>query len=165
MANKIVEQVLVDTNKRALVKYVFISDGTAASNVTLLDTSTLKYSLNANNAIMVGGVDPKAQYRIAIKSIKGQAKSNGYYALKWASTSNTEIITFTSGNFHYEFDHMGDGAVIPLDGVTPTGDILLSTSGVVSGDTFTIFLDLRKNSEDFDAGQSADPYAFNKRPL
>ena len=42
MANLIREQRIVDNNKRALIKYVFVSDGTAASNVILLNASNPK---------------------------------------------------------------------------------------------------------------------------
>jgi len=44
-----------------------------------------------------------------------------------------------------------------------TGDILLSINNNKNNDAFTLFIDLRKNNEDFDAGQTADPYAFNKK--
>jgi hypothetical protein len=161
MANLLREQRIVDNNKRALIKYVFISDGTAQSNVVLVNVSTLVNALNTNGYIMTSNADPKSIYRTTVKRIFGQAKAAGYYKLQWQGASNSEIITFSSGNFDYDFQSMGDGAVISNPETSSNGKILFSTSGISSGDEFTLFLDLRKNSEDYDAGQTNDPGAFN----
>lgn len=164
MANVIREQKIIDNTKRALLKYVFISDGTAEANTILVDASGLSYALNANGYIMVGGVHPKSNYRTTVKRVYGQAKSNGYYKLQWAGDANSEIITFGNGNFNYDFESMGDGAVIPNPETNATGDILISTRAINGTDAFTLFIDLRKNNADYDAGQTADPTAFNRGP-
>ena len=83
--------------------------------------------------------------------------------MQWAGTSNAEIATIGSGSFDYDFQSMGDGAVIPMSSDATTGDILFSINNNKNNDAFTLFLDLRKNNEDFDAGQTADPYAFNRK--
>ena len=167
MANLIREQRIIDNNKRALIKYVFVSDGTAASNVTLLDASTLKFALNTNGYIMTSNTNPKANYRTTIKRIFGNATSptpGSYYKIQWQGDANSEIITFASTPFDYNFDSMGTGAVISNPEANAIGDILLTTNNIGTGNTFTLFIDLRKNSEDYDAGQSADPVAFNRGP-
>lgn len=162
MANKLVEQKIVDTNKRALIKYVFLSDGTAEANTRLIDASNLKFALNANGYIMQSNTHPKSVYRTTIKRVFGTAKSSGYVKLQWEGTANSEIITFSSTPFDYDFSSMGDGAVVWNPESNATGDILFSTVGAAANDCFTLFVDLRKNTEDYDAGQTADPYAFNR---
>ncbi len=147
MANVLKGQRIIDGNKRSLIKYVFLSDGTAVANSTLVDASSLAFALNTNGYIMSSNADPKTSYRTTIKRIFGNAKVNSYITIQWAGTSNAEIVTIGSGSFDYDFQSMGDGAV----------------NNNKNNDAFTLFIDLRKNNEDFDAGQTADPYAFNKK--
>jgi hypothetical protein len=163
MANVIREQRLVDSNKRALLKYVILSDGTQESNTILVDASSLAFSLNANGYIMQSNTHPKSNYRTTVKKIKAYSKNTGSVRLKWHGDANSEIITFGSASVDFNFEN--DGAVISNPEANASGDILISTLGMATGDTVTIFLDLKKNSEDYDAGQTADPYAFNRRPL
>ena len=161
MANIITEQKLIDSNKRTLVKYVILSDGTQEANTRLLDASSLAFALNATGVI--SQTDPKSNYRTTIKKIKAYSRTSGSIRLKWQGAANSEIITFGSGSVDLNFEN--DGAVISNPETNPTGDILISTANLVFGDAVTLFLDLKKNSEDYDAGQTADPYAFNRRPL
>ena len=164
MANLIRQQKLIDNNKRALIKYVIVSDGSATANVRLLDVSTLNLALNTNGKIMTGGVDPKSNYRTSIKRIFGASKTSGTVKLQWEGDANSEIIAYGSGNFDYDFQSMGDVAVIPNPEANATGDILISFGSPGSGDVHTIFVDLRKDARDFDQGQTADPVAFNRGP-
>jgi hypothetical protein len=161
MANIIREQKLIDSNKRALIKYVILSDGSQESNTRLVDASSLAFALNATGVI--SQTDLKSNYRTTIKKIKAYSKTAGSVRLKWEGAANSEIITFGSASVDLNFEN--DGAVISNPETNPTGDILISTLGMTTGDTVTVFLDLKKNSEDYDAGQTADPYAFNRRPL
>lgn len=161
MANSITEQKLIDSNKRTLVKYVILSDGTQEANTRLLDASALAFALNATGVI--SQTNPKSNYRTTIKKIKAYSRTSGSIRLKWQGDANSEIITFGSGSVDLNFEN--DGAVISNPETNATGDILVSTANLVFGDAITIFLDLKKNSEDYDAGQTADAYAFNRRPL
>lgn len=161
MANIIKEQKLIDSNKRALIKYVILSDGTQESNTRLVDASSLAFALNANGVI--SQTDPKTNYRTTIKKIKAYSKTTGSIRLQWQGDANSEIITFGSASVDLNFEN--DGAIIPNPEANATGDILVTTLGMSSGDAVTVFFDLKKNSEDYDAGQTADPYAFNRRPL
>lgn len=166
MANLIRQQKLIDSNKRTLAKYVLISDGTQEANSVILDASNLNLALNANGYIMASNVHPKATYRTTIKRLFGSLKSNNAtLRIKWHGDSNSEIIAIGSGSFDYDFQSMGDGAVLSNPEANSSGDILLTTTGLVSGDVATLFIDLKKDSRDYDAGQTADPYAFNRRPL
>lgn len=163
MANGINEQKLVDTNRRALVKYVATVD-TASANVVMLDVSGLAYSLNANGKIMSSNTHIKSLYRTSIKRVWGQGhfKSKGFVTLRWGG-ANTEIVSIGDGQFDYNFDAEGLAASIPIQDVAnSTGDIVYSATGVASGDGFTLFVDLKKDGRDYDQGQTADPTAFNR---
>lgn len=162
MANKILEQKIVDNNNRALIKYVILPDGTATANTILVDASSLAQAMNANSQLMVANTHPRATYRTTIKRIYGNAKANGYYSLQWHGTTNSEIITITSGIFDYNFDADGKSAAINNPEANPSGDILLSAFGPAAGDAITLFIDLKKDAKDFNAGQLNDPTAFNR---
>lgn len=161
MANVIKEQKIVDTNKRALIKYVATLD-TAAANTLLVDASGLKFALNANGYIMQSNTHPKSVYRTTVKRIFGNAKANGYIKLTWDGANTEDIVAITDGSFDYFFDPMGDGAVISNPDANTTGDILISVVSPSATDAITLFVDLRKDSRDYDAGQTADPVAFNR---
>lgn len=161
MANLIREQRIIDNNKRALIKYVMTLD-TAVANTVLVNASTLNLALNTNGYIMSSNTDPKSQYRTTIKRVFGNAKANAYIKLQWQGATNSEIITISSGNFDYSFDNMGDGATISNPEASSNGQILMTVVTPSSADAATIFLDLRKDARDYDAGQTADPVAFNR---
>jgi hypothetical protein len=161
MANILTEQRLVDNNKRTLVKYVYNIDS-ASANVKLLNASNLAFALNTNGYIMTSNNDIKSNYRTTIKRIFGQAKANAYIKLQWRGDANSDIVTIPNGRFDFNFDPMGDGAVIKNPEANATGDILISAITPSSADTLTLFLDLRKDNRDYDAGQTADPVAFNR---
>jgi hypothetical protein len=163
MANVIREQRLIDNQKRTLVKYVATLD-TAAANTILLDTSSLRFSLNTSGQVMTANTNIKGNYRTTIKRIYGQAKANAYFKILWQGSNTADIITINTGNFDYSFDSMGDGAVIANPETTSNGNILLNVVTPSSADTLTLFIDLRKDNRDYDAGQTADPVAFNRGP-
>jgi hypothetical protein len=166
MANLIREQKIIDSNKRTLIKYVIVSDGSQSSNTVLVNVSSLAFALNANGYIMQSGVHSKTKYNTTIKRIHGQvAASNAKIKLQWQGASNSEIVTFGAGSFDYDFQSMGDGATIPNPETSSNGHILISTANLSAGELATIFIDLKKSGEDYDQGQTADPYAFNRRPL
>lgn len=163
MANVIRNQRLIDNQKRNLSKIIIYSDGTEEANSRVIDASTLGYALNANGYIMVSNTHPKSVYRTTVKRIWGLSSgTDSHVRLQWEGDANSEIITFGQGQFDFDFQSMGDGAVISNPEANATGDILISTSGLDAGDTITLFIDLRKDSRDFDAGQTADPTAFNR---
>jgi hypothetical protein len=166
MANVFKEQKLVDSNKHTVVKYVGTVD-TNTSNAMLLTAANLAFALTSNgNSVLTPGDwgNTKSNYRTTIKRIwgQGQTKFNGYLTLSWGSRSNTEIVTFGDGQFDYNFDSEGLSSAIGVpSGISANGDLLITTTGVVAGDAFTLFIDLKKDGRDFDQGQARDPAAFN----
>jgi hypothetical protein len=166
MANLIRQQKIIDSNKRALIKYVVVSDGTQQSNTILINVSTLAFAMNTNGYIAASDADTKANYRTTIKRVFGQvSSSSGKLKLQWHGDANSEIVTMSNGSFDYDFQSMGDGATIPNPEANTSGDVLISTTGLSSDDLVTLFVDMKKDGRDYDSGQTADPYAFNRRPV
>jgi hypothetical protein len=163
MANKIVGQRLVDSTKKAVTKIVLVSDGTNEANSVLIDVSTLRFALNTSGKIMTSNTDPKTKYNTTIRKIYGNLKSNnGTLRFQWHGASNSEIIVVGSGSFDYNLEDLIGGGVLENPETNSSGDILLTTTGLVAGDLATIVIDQRKDNQDYDAGQTADPYAFNR---
>jgi hypothetical protein len=164
MANILKEQRLIDNNKRALLKYVFISDGTTEANTKLVDVSTLANALDTTGQIMSGSTNVRSKYTTTIKRVYGNYSGTGHIKLQWHGDANSEIVVFGAGGVDLDFERRAEGAVIPNPEANTSGDILFSTSNVPTGAVFTLILDLRKDSIDYDAGQTRDPAAFNAGP-
>lgn len=160
----ITEQKLIDNNKRALIKYTFVFDGTELANTRIVDASNLKFSLNSTGKIATSNTNLRNYYKTDVKRIFGLGSfqtAGGYADIKWNGTNTATIVLVGDAPFDFDFQSMGDGAVISNPDATSNGDILISTNNTDSGDTLTLFIDLRKDSSSYDAGQTADPTAFN----
>lgn len=161
MATTLYTTKLVDTTHRTLVKIVGTGGGDA--NTLMIDVGALSNSLNANGKILGAGTDRKSAYRTTIKRIWGQAQiaSNKLVTLQWADDTNSPLVTFGTGHFDYNFDREGmTGAIGTPVGANATGNIIF-TSTATTSDAFTLFIDLKKDNRDYDAGQTRDPAAFN----
>lgn len=159
MATVLTTQTLVDTNRHSVIKVVGTGGGDA--NVTIVKASNLAYAINATG--QVSSTNPKRLNRVAIKRIWGQGQITAPNAvtLKWGGNANSAIVTFGAGNFDYGFDSGSTAGNIEIpDTANATGDILFSST-TQAGDSWTLFIDLKKDNRDFDAGQTRDPLAFN----
>ena len=165
MANRIETQRIIDTNKRALIKYVIFADGSATANVSLIKFNELRFALNANSYI--SNTDPRISYGAAVKRVYGYSKiqnAAGYVTLKWEDGpgANTEILAFGSNAFDIDIGGpSGDGAVITSANGSNIKGLVYSAVSPTSGDVINLFIDIRKDSKDFDAGAGNDPAAFN----
>lgn len=162
MANTLKEQKLIDSNKRSLLKYVFISDGTQESGSKIVDAANLAFALDTTGKIKVGTTNTKSKYTTTVKRIFGNYSGAGYMKLDWDGTGNTEIAAFGPGTIDIDFENRSEPSVISNLATGSNGNILLTTVGASSATVATLVIELRKDSADYDAGQTADPAAFNK---
>jgi hypothetical protein len=162
MATVISKQTLVDSNRHTVIKVV--GSGGTDSNVSLIVAANLAFAINATGAISTS--NPKRLNRVEIRRIWGQGQMSAGKAvtLGWGGNTNTSIVTFGTGPFDYNFESGSTGATIRIpDEANCTGDIVFSSTAN-STDTWTMFIDLKKNGSDYDQGQTADPAAFNAGP-
>tara|TARA_R100000773_G_scaffold12292_1_gene11352 strand:- start:224 stop:628 length:405 start_codon:yes stop_codon:yes gene_type:complete len=132
MADAVTTQTLVDNNKTAVQKFTNISDGTGESAVVKVDASAL--SSNFNGTACTGVTIEKIWWQcIGMKT-----------RLFFDADTNAFIIELgenQSGHHDYsEFGGLPNNA-----GTGKTGDILFTTVGHSSGDTYTITLQMRKS--------------------
>ena len=147
-------QKLVDTNRRAVIKFTcnFTSANSAdLTNLVFIRANTLS-----------GAFANLTYYDLAVKEIFYSVKSagNGRISLSWAganTTNNIPMLTL-AGGAHVEFT--GNFSPLVNNAPNPNGDILLQFKNMVEGDSATVIIDVRKNVQYYDAGQTADPDAF-----
>lgn len=165
MATVVTTQTLVDSTTRTLIKVVGV--GGTDANVKLVTAANLAFALTSNGAAVLTPGDTgnaKTQYRTTVKRIfgQGQLTAGKYVMLHWANDANTNMISFGTGAFDYNFSADGTVGCIPQPVVAnTTGDILFSSTAAAT-DAWTLFIDLKKDNKDYSAGQIADPLAFNK---
>lgn len=160
MATTLTKQTLVDSNRHSVIKIV--GSGGTDANASLIVAANLAYAINATG--VVSTLNPKRLNRVAIKRIWGQgqlATAGTGVTLKWGGNANSAIVTFGNGPFDYNFDAGSVAGTIEIpDQANCTGDIVF-TSTAGASDTWTLFIDLKKDGKDFDQGQTRDPLAFN----
>ena len=130
MADAVNSQTLFDGESQAVMKFNNVSDGTGESAVLKVDVS----ALTANN---VG----KACSAVSIRRIT--AMVNGMSVnLLWDADTDVSAVILAPGMYTLDFDStaiLGNNA-----GTGKTGDILFTTVGASSGDTYSIILEMIK---------------------
>ena len=131
MADTVTSQTIQDGERKAVLKFTNISDGTGESAVTKIDVS----ALTSNNA-------GKACSEVAIAKIWGQCVGMGVELLNDATTDTLIIgLSPDSNGFHDYSDFSG----IPNDsGSGKTGDVKFTTIGASNTDTYTVIVEVLK---------------------
>lgn len=157
MATTLTKQTLVDSNRSTVIKIVGSGGGDA--NASMIVAANLAFAVNATGVISTS--NPKRLNRVAIKRVWGAGQlSQGSVTLKWGGNNNSSIVTFGNGPFDYNFAQGNPGTIEIPDQANCTGDIVFSSTAAGT-DTWTLFIELKKDGRDYDQGQTADPTAFN----
>jgi len=131
MADTVTTQIIEDGERNAVIKFTNVSDGTGESAVAKVDVSAL-----AANSSGVSCSEVRVM-RIS-HAIVGMSVQ-----IFFDATSNVLLMELAeSSNGHLDFRNIGG---IPNNaGSGKTGDILFTTKGHSSGDTYSIVLELVK---------------------
>ena len=131
MADTVTSQTIQDGERKAVLKFTNISDGTGQSPVTKIDVS----ALTSNTA-------GKACSEVAIAKIWWQCVGMGVEVLNDATTDTLIIgLSPDSNGFHDYSDFSG----IPNDsGSGKTGDVKFTTIGASNTDTYTVIVEVLK---------------------
>ena len=131
MADAVTSQTIQDGERKAVLKFTNVSDGTGESNVVKVDVSAL--STNSSG---------KACTKVTVTQIWWQCVGLGVELLCDA-TANTLIIGLSPDSNGYH-DYTPFTGIPNNAGSGVTGDILFTTIGASAGDTYTVILDLIK---------------------
>ena len=131
MADAVTSQTIIDGERNCVMKFTNVSDGTGESAVAKVDVSALT-SNSAGTACSVVWV-LRVSHAIVGMSVQ----------LFLDATSNVLLMELAeSSNGHMDFKDFGG---LPNNaGSGKTGDILLTTKGHSSGDTYSITLEMIK---------------------
>jgi len=132
MADAVTSQTIHDGDRKVVMKFTNISDGTGESAVAKVDVSAL-------SALP----DGTACSGVTIEEIWWQCIGMKV-SLFWDATSNV-IIMQLGENQSGHHDYREFGGLTNNSGSGKTGDILFTTVGHSSADTYSIILSMRKN--------------------
>tara|TARA_E500000331_G_scaffold10916_1_gene10039 strand:- start:86 stop:505 length:420 start_codon:yes stop_codon:yes gene_type:complete len=139
MADVVTSQTIVDTvGVKTVMKFTNISDGSGETLVTKMDASALNFLTEDANRVI-------SKIYWAVNTTNGKSGVELLWAGSGTSSANATIGFFSGTGFH---DYFVAGNSIPNNATltantSPAGDILLSTKGFVSGDNYTIILEVR----------------------
>tara|TARA_B110000116_G_scaffold97723_1_gene85101 strand:+ start:155 stop:574 length:420 start_codon:yes stop_codon:yes gene_type:complete len=139
MADVVTSQTLVDTTgTKTVMKFTNISDGSGETLVTKMDSSALTFMTEDATKTV-------AKIWWSINTTNGKSGVELLWAGSGTSSANATIGFFSGTGYH---DYFTAGNSIPNNATltastSPAGDILLSTKGFVSGDNYTIILEVR----------------------
>lgn len=130
MADAVTSQTIFDGEREAVLKFTNISDGTGETAVLKVDVSTL----NPNSR-------GRACDGVTLERI--HASINGMsVAVLWDATADVPAVILAPGMYTFKHDRIQ----IPNDaGAGKTGDVLFTTIGATSGDTYSIVLEMVKH--------------------
>ena len=132
MADAVTSQTLVDGPKTAVFKFTNISDGSGESAVKKVDVSALSKDIHGATCT-----------RATIEKIWWQCNGMKVKKLFDASTDDFCIELGENQSGHHDYSTFG-GLVNPASsGVT--GDIMFTTVGHSSADTYTVIMQVRKS--------------------
>jgi len=125
MADSVSSQTLVDGSRNVVMKFTNLSDGTGESAVLKVDVSGLN---GAPTAVKV----TKVHYNVT-----GMVAT-----LLWDADTDVRMLDLAGDGC---FDFTGFGGLINNGGTGVTGDIMLTTTGHTSGDSYSIVLEMAKS--------------------
>ena len=132
MADAVATQTLFDGERKAILKFTNISDGTGETKVLKVDVSSLLP--NASSQACDG---------VTITSLI--ASTHGMNIILYWDASTDVVIATIPQNTNYRLK-LGDlGGFWNNSGAGKTGDVLLSTADASSGDSYTITLEMTKH--------------------
>jgi len=139
MADVVTSQTIVDTSgTKTVMKFTNMSDGSGETLVTKMDASALTFMTeDATKSI--------AKIWWSVNTTNGKSGIELLWSGSGTSGVNSTIGFFTGVGYH---DYYTAGAAIPNNATltantSPAGDVLISTKGFVSGDNYTVILEVR----------------------
>lgn len=168
MANSYEYQVIKDTTEHVVIKLTASFDGSGQeANAVRIQANTLYGAMDSsrgNLLVSTANTGPLPYYGLALNRIWYDCPNSSTIKLTWnASTPKTLMIISGGG----EYDGMDNWTTIPnnaKDTAGCNGDIGITTTGMQSGNGYTIVAEFRKENEYYQRGQFNDPAAFNYAP-
>ena len=145
MANLITNTKLVNNERKLIIKYSELCDGTSATNVTtIVDVSDSAFNSIRGRAMTAVVID-KIYIFPGIGTVTGDQVSGH---IEWATSSGVEVpITNIAADYQntsgstFDFSHFGG---LTKEGANANGDIKLDVAGMGTGQGYSFVLEMRK---------------------
>ena len=169
MATSNTTQILIDTNRRTVIKRVGIFDAAGGDEVesVFIDPRALAYALNdqgqiyqSGNTVAPGFANSAFTITRVVASIDSEV---GHLQLKWQGTGSSATV-YALGAGSTDTNPNCQFPAITNNSVGPTGNVTIKTVGTVANAAYTVIIELHKNGAYYSAGQFQDPAAFNYPP-
>ena len=145
MADDVTSQSVEDTDRRVVMSFTNVSDGTGESAVTKVDASTLaphsRTGLACSSVVL----------RRLTYSVSGMAIS-----VEWGGSPDKDAITL-SGSGSLDMSRFSG---LTSDATSPTGDVKFTTLGHTNGDTYSVLVEALKDYSTSAAPPAPAPLAF-----
>jgi len=171
MANSYTYQILRDTTEKTVIKLTANFDGTGQeSNNYRIQANTLFGALDANNVPLRTSLSVSntalPYYGLSISRIGYNIASQqkGYIELTWTAANTAQSVPIMNMDLCGEYSEDQGMVSIKNNAPNPTGDIGVTSFGMVANCAYTLFLELRKDNQYYQRGQFQDPAAFNFPP-
>jgi hypothetical protein len=156
-------QILVDTNKRTVIKRVGVLDSDENTTV-IIEPLKLFGALNANGAYyQTGNTTPAglANSAFTISRVIASVDAEvGHLQLQWQGTTTSQTI-YALGVGNIDTNPQYQLPSICNNAIGPTGNVTIKTVGTTTNAAYTVIIELHKNGTYYDSGQLTDPAAFN----
>lgn len=146
MANLITNTILVNTDRKLVIKYSELCDGTTATNVTtIVDVSSDDYQRPSDGSNITGVAIDKIYI---LPSIGTGATGQVAGHIEWATSSGVEvpicsIASDYKNNAGSTFDFSAWGG-LTKEGTNANGDIKLDVAGMGANEGYSFILEMRK---------------------
>ena len=132
MVDTVSSAVLLKDVNRYVLHLTNVSDGTGESGVIKVDKSAMSI-VGQSPAVAVG--------HMAIDRIQGSVGGFTNVQLYWDHTADDLAVGLGAGTVDLDFREFG--GVHDPESAGGTGDLLLTTAGATSGDTYSLTIELR----------------------
>lgn len=139
MADAVTSQILKDHARAFAIKLTNVSDGTGETNVIKVDASTLVASSGTNEERLT---ITKLFWSVASGT---SATMSPRVTLLWAGASANTIAATLTGSGFWDLTTSGQAPIIN-NATSPTGDILLSTTGFTANAAYTVIIEGHKTA-------------------
>lgn len=165
MANSYDYQVIKDTTEHVVIKLTGIFDGSGQeSNVVRIQANTLYGAMDSSKGNLLSSTantGPLSYYGLSLNRLWYDTPNGATVTLNWHAATPKTLMCISGGG---EYDGMDNWTTIPNNAAGTTGckgDIGITTTGMQSGNAYTIVMELRKDNAHYQRGQFNDPAAFN----
>lgn len=161
MSNTFTYQKIIDTNKKSVIKLTGMFDGSGQeANTKRIQANTLFGALDANNNLLITGNTAKTYYELSLFKCWFDINTSGYIQLYWTGDTNTPLLNL-SGCGEYNLNSGQPSIKNNNSSANTTGDIGITSVGMIANNSYTIILELHKNSSYYNYGQLTEPSVFN----